>query len=151
MALIVPGVAIFLKTDVIAPLLTTMSSLLSPSRSDKPTPAENSDTFGDASVKIAKEPAASVPEVEVLRKIWTEPVDEEVTISGFPSPSMSPTATLAIPLVVPKSTRVAKLPALIIPNVLVFLNTDMLAPVVFAVTKSGSRSPSRSLKVTPIG
>ena len=72
-------------------------------------------------------------------------------MSGFPSPSMSPIVTNCGKEPVVKSTLVANDPVVIVPEVLVFLNTETISLRAPVTTKSGLPSPSMSPMATTGG
>ena len=101
------------------------------------------------SILAANEPVVSAPVVLVFLNTETVLLLVLVTIkSDFPSPSISPMATLDGTGPVAKSTLVANEPAVIAPVMLVFLNTETVALPEFATTNSGFPSPSRSPMAT---
>ena len=100
-----------------------------------------------------------LPIVLVLRNIETVVVCSFVTtISGLPSPSISPTATSHGPAPVATSTFAANDPDEILPLELVFLSTETVllpeppgAYPPLVTTMSGLPSPSMSTIATPFG
>ena len=93
-----------------------------------------------------------LPDVLVFLNIETLlPGPFETARSGLPSPSISPMATKYGPVPVGKSTLVANDPAVMEPEVLVFLNTETVLLPVFAVTMSILPSPSISPMATKYG
>ena len=73
------------------------------------------------------------------------------TKSGLPSPSISPIATTSGPVPVVKSTFAANELAVMNPEVLVFLKTETVLPLLFVTAKSGLPSPSMSPMATLYG
>ena len=129
-ALIVPLVAVFLKTEsVAAPLLDTASSALpSPSMSPIITPKGVAPVA--KSTFAANELLLITPAVVVLRNTETLPEPLlDTAKSSLPSPSISPIAIFSgfVPTV--KSTFAANEPDVTAPLVAVFLNTEMLPAV----------------------
>ena len=136
--------------------VTAKSGFPSPSRSPmaKPKGSTNAKPKGfDPVVKsilAAKEPDVISPVALVFLNTETEVVFDTAK-SGFPSPSMSPMATLRRFEPVAKSTLAAKEPAVIAPVALVFLNTETVLLLLFVTTKSGFPSPSKSPMATVCG
>ena len=142
----------FLKTEteLLVLLVTAISGLPSPSISPAAIP------YGAVPVAkstfVANELEVIDPEKPVLRNIDSVLlVVFETAISGFPSPSKSAMATPKGRVPAVKSTFAAREPEVIDPEVLVFLNTDIEAPLLLVTTISGFPSPSISPMATPAG
>ena len=103
------------------------------------------------SALVPKEPAVIVPEVLMFLNTETVLLLFVTAKSGLPSPSRSPMAMLNGPDAVVKSTLVANEPAVMEPEVLVFLNTENVLLALLAITKSGLPSPSMSPIATLYG
>ena len=144
-----PEVLVFLKTEIVllALFVTARSGLPSPSMSPRAT--QYGVVPGVKSTLAANEPVVMEPEVLVF--LYTEtvlPVSLATTKSDLPSPSIS---TITIPsgtVPVVKSTLAAKEPVVMEPEVLVFLRTETVLPLLFATAKSGLPSPSMSPMAT---
>ena len=97
------------------------------------------------STLAANEPAVIVPAILMFLKTETVLLVLLVTTrSGLPSPSISPMTTQVGIVPVAKSTLAANELAVIDPEVLVFLKTEMVLAVQFATARSGLPSPSMS-------
>jgi hypothetical protein len=104
------------------------------------------------SILEAKELAVIEPEVLVFLKTETVLLTKFVTtISGLPSPSTSPIATLMGSSPVVKSTLGAKELAVMEPEALVFLKTETVPSLTLVTTRSGLPSPSTSLMAAKAG
>ena len=75
----------------------------------------------------------------------------DTTKSGLPSPSISPTATLIGPVPLVISNLVAKLPAVILPLVAVFRNSDSVFELKLPTKISFLLLPSKSPIAKEIG
>ena len=134
-----PGVLVFRKTEkLVAPKLAThISGLPSPSMSPMSMP-----TGCVAAVKSTFAAKEIDPTVLVFRNTDTLVEVMFVTaMSGLPSPSMSPTATLRVPVPAVRSILAANEGE---PTVLVFLRTDTVPAVLLDVARSTFPSPSKS-------
>ena len=152
LVLIKPVVLVFLKTEIVLleTFVTTKSGFPSPSMSPIATPCGLEPVV--KSTLVAKEPVPIEPAVLVFLNNETVLLVMFVTAkSGLPSPSISPIATFSGPVPVVKSTLALNEPAVIEPEVLVFLKTETVLLVKFVTAKSGLPSPSMSQKVTPSG
>ncbi len=148
-----PAELVFLNTEIVLLLLrlvTTRSGF--PSQSMSPITTLYGFTPVAKSTFVANELMPRDPDELVFRS--TEMLLLLVfvtTISGFPSPSMSPIAMPSGLVPVVKSIFVENELVVMEPVELVFLNTEMVLPRLFVTTRSGFPSPSRSPIATPNG
>ena len=150
LAVIEPETLVFLKTETVLSFtfVTTTSGLPSPSISP------NAISFGSTPV-VKSTLGANEIVPEEHKFLETEKVlleKSSTTKSGLPSPSMSLMATrIGYAPVIIRSTFEAKELAVIDPRELVFLKIEIGPLILFATTKSGLPSPSKSAIAAEIG
>lgn len=146
-----PGVLVLGNTFTLLPVLyiaATTSSLPFPSRSLNATP-RGLRRASDRSTFAANEEVDIVPLIEVLRKSDIVLPNELATaISGLPSPSMSPIATVTGFDPVAKSIGPRNEEVVILPGAVTLRKTDTVYLVLLVITRSGLPSLSMSLIAT---